>query len=92
MDLNDYKAIGTRHLYALQTGAVFKAVIQDICPGEVTIRFKDGEVYIARSFVLSGAHIGEESLFYVKENDFKGRIVLGIVKQGTEHLTFDMRV
>ena len=91
-NLKDYKVIGTRRFYELQVGDIFKAFILDVRPGEVVIRFNDGQTYTARSLVLPGSRIGGEGLFVVKENDFNGRIVLGIVKHGTGHFTFDMRV
>jgi hypothetical protein len=84
MDLKGYKVVGTRKFYALQAGDIFKAVIQNIRPGEVTIRFDDGELYTARSYVLPEARIGEESLFYVQENDMEGRIILKMMKLDTE--------
>jgi len=91
MNANDYKLIGTRRFYELQAGENFKALIHDIRPGEVTIRFVGGELYTARSYVLPNARIGEESLFCVQENDFKGRIVLKMVSDGNVK-KFDMRV
>ncbi|MCL1884084.1 MAG: hypothetical protein FWF81_10085 [Defluviitaleaceae bacterium] len=91
MDINNYKVIGTRRFYALQEGDIFRATIKDIRPGEVTLRFSDGETYVARSLVIPSAHIGEECLFYVKENDMNGRIILGIVKERGKY-SFDMRV
>jgi len=84
MDFNNYKVTGMRRFYEMQPGDTFKAVIQNIRPGEVTIRFTGGELYTARSYVLPDARIGEESLFVVQENDFKGRIVLKMVKINTE--------
>ena len=95
MKLSDYKIIGTRRFYEMQAGDVFKATIHDIRPGEVTIRFSGGELYTARSYVLPNARIGEESLFCVQENDFKGRIVLKMVHSigdGSGIKVFDMRV
>lgn len=83
-NLNDYKSIGTRIFYKLQAGDIFKAVIQNIRPNEVTIQFSGGELYTARSMVLPEARIGEESLFCVQENDFEGRIVLKMVKLDSE--------
>lgn len=91
MRLSDYKVIGTRRFYELQAGDIFRAIIQDVRPGEVTIRFNDGQLYTARSLVLPGSRIGEDCLFCVKENDFAGRIVLGVVKHGSK-FSFDMRV
>lgn len=92
MKSSGYKTIGARRFYELQPGDVFRAIIQDVRPGEVLIRFNDGETYLARSLVLPGARIGEDGLFIVKENDMNGKIVLGIVKDGTGNFTFDMRV
>jgi hypothetical protein len=90
--MKNYKVIGTRRFYELQPGDIFRAVIQDVQPGAVTIRFSDGETYVARSLILPGARIGDDGLFVVKENDQNGRIVLGMVKDKTGHFTFDMRV
>ena len=78
--VSDYQVIGTRRFHELQPGDKFLARIHDIRPGEVTIKFKDGSHYTARSKVLPEARIGEESLFSVKANDFEGRIVLEMVK------------
>jgi len=86
------KFIGTRRFYELQPGDVFRAIIQDVRPGEVTIKFNDGETYTARSLVLPGARIGGEGLFVVRENDMNGRIVLGVVPREKGKFTFDMRV
>ena len=80
----NYKTIGTRRFHELNPGDIFKALIHDIRPSEVTIRFSGGELYTARSMVLPEARIGEESLFAVKENDFEGRIVLEMVKSDDE--------
>ncbi|MCL1843380.1 MAG: hypothetical protein FWF79_06170 [Defluviitaleaceae bacterium] len=91
MKQSDFKVIGLRRFYELQPGDIFRAIIKDICPGEVTIRFDDGQLYTARTTILPSARIGEDCLFFVKENDFNGRIVLEIVKQGNGK-TFDMRV
>ena len=76
----NYSVIGTRRFHELNPGDIFKALIHNIRPGEVTIRFSGGELYTARSMVLPEARIGEESLFAVRENDFEGRIVLEMVK------------
>jgi len=82
--VRSYKIIGARRFHELQPGDMFKAVIHDIRPGEVTIRFSGGEQYTARSMVLPEARIGEESLFSVRENDFDGRIILEMVKSDAE--------
>ena len=79
-----YKVIGTRRFHELLPGDIFKAVIHDIRPGEVTIRFNEGNLYTARSMVLPEARIGEESLFSVRENDFEGRIILEMVKSDAD--------
>ena len=76
----DFEVIGMRRFHALQPGDKFKAVIQDIKPGQVTINLGNGALYTARSMVLPEARIGEASAFSVKENDFEGRIVLEMVK------------
>ncbi|MCL2356317.1 MAG: hypothetical protein FWC70_04025 [Defluviitaleaceae bacterium] len=91
MKPTDYKFVGVRRFYQLQPGDIFRAVIHNIRPGEVVIRLAEGELYVARSLVLPPGHIGDECLFCVKENDFKGRIVLEVVKTGTSY-SFDMRV
>jgi len=91
MKLSDYKIVGVRRFYEMQAGDIFRATVQDIRPGVVVIRLGDGELYSARSHVLPPAHIGEECLFRVKENDFAGRIFLEVVKTGTSY-SFDMRV
>jgi len=95
MGVKGYKFAGTKRFYDLRPGEKFKALILNISPGEVTIRFASGELFTARSKVLPDARIGEESGFVVKDNDFKGRIVLEMLKDGNqsqERLTFDMRV
>ncbi|MCL2225559.1 MAG: hypothetical protein FWB96_11390 [Defluviitaleaceae bacterium] len=93
MNAGDYKLIDSRRFYELQVGDIFKAFIQDIRPGEVTIRLVGGGLYTARSYVLPNARIGEESLFCVQENDFRGRIVLKMVGAGEgKAKVFDMRV
>lgn len=91
MKLSDYKFIGMRRFYEMQPGDIFRAMIQDIRPGEVVLRLGDGELYTARSLVLPPGHIGDDCLFCVKENDMRGKIVLEIVKTGTNY-SFDMRV
>ncbi|MCL1844873.1 MAG: hypothetical protein FWF77_03115 [Defluviitaleaceae bacterium] len=91
MKLSDFKAIGVRRFYEMEPGSIFRATIQDIQPGKVIIRLGDGELYTARSMVLPPAHIGEDCLFGVKENDFRGKIILEVVKSGTK-FSFDMRV
>ena len=77
---NEYEVVGIRRFNELLPGDKFVAIIHDIQPGKVTIRFKDGQMYTARSLVLPEARIGEESMFAVRENDFEGRIVLEMVK------------
>lgn len=69
-----------KNFYSLPTGAVFKAQILDIRPGKVTILLDDGGRFTARSMVYPDAHIGEESYFRVKENNFEGLIQLEMVK------------
>ena len=78
--MENLQVVGRRRFFELQAGDMFKAVIQNIRPGEVTIKFSGGELYTARSMVLPEARIGEESLFSVRENDFEGKIVLEMVK------------
>ena len=80
MSVKGYKYAGTKRFYDLRPGDKFKALIHNIRPGEVTIRFATGELYTARSKVLPDARIGEESGFLVKENDYEGRIVLEMMK------------
>jgi len=92
MKLSDFKLMGTRRFYELQPGDIFLAIIQDVHPGEVIIKFSDGQTYTAQSLVLPGTRIGEDGLFIVRENDMNGRIVLGIVPQEKGKFTFDMRV
>jgi len=82
--MENLKVVGTRRFYELQAGDMFSAIIHDIRPSEVTIRFVNGEFYTARSKVLPESRIGEESLFLVKENDFEGRIILEMVKMDQE--------
>ncbi|MCL2203645.1 MAG: hypothetical protein FWB88_06870 [Defluviitaleaceae bacterium] len=77
---NEYEVIGVRRFHEMRPGDMFKALITDIRPGEVTIRFNDGTSYTARSMVLPDARIGEDNIFLVKENDLNGRIVLEMVK------------
>ena len=74
----------------MQPGERFSAVIHDIQPGKVTIRFPGGSLFTARSMVQPEARIGEESLFSVRENDFNGRVVLEIVKLPPEELRSKM--
>ena len=77
-DIHAYEAIGMRRFHQLQPGDKFKAMIHDIKPGEVTINLGGGALYTARSMILPEARIGEASVFSVRENDFDGRIVLGM--------------
>ena len=84
MDFRNYKTVGKRRFYDLKPGEMFRAVVHDIRPGEVTIRFATGEQHIARTKIQPDARIGEESGFLVKENDFEGRIILEMLKLDTE--------
>ena len=87
------KPISIRRFHELQVGDIFRATIQNIRPGEVTLRFVGGETFTARSKVLPEARINEESLFRVKENDFQGKIVLEFVRRFPgKIISFDMRV
>lgn len=87
-----YKTIGKRQFHLLKQGEMFAALVKNISPGEVTIKFDSGELYTARTNVQTDARIGEKSVFLVKENDFEGRIVLEILKNDPERISFDMRV
>ena len=69
-----------KSFYSLPTGSVFKAQILDIQPGRVTIQLGGGSRFTARSLVYPDAHIGEESYFRVKVNNFDGLIQLEMVK------------
>lgn len=80
----NFEVIGLRRFHQLQPGDKFKAIIQDIKPGEVTISLGKGAQYTARSKILPEARIGEPSAFAVVENDFDGRIVLEMVKLAPE--------
>ena len=64
----------------LRAGDMFSAILLDIRPGEMMIQFSGGHTYTAKSFVMPNAHIGDECMFLVKENDLHGRIVLEVVK------------
>ena len=66
----------------LQSGERFSAILLDIRPGEMIIQFALGQTYTARTFVMPNAHIGDECVFLVKENDMNGKIVLEVVKIG----------
>ena len=70
----------TKRFDELLPGERFKALITDIKPGQVTIRLDGGGFFTARTLILPEARIGEESVFAVKENNFKGQILLEMVK------------
>ncbi|MCL2839623.1 MAG: flagellar hook-length control protein FliK [Defluviitaleaceae bacterium] len=78
--MKNLSVVAIRRFHELHPGDIFRAMIHDIRPGEVVIRFSGGELYTARSMVLPDARIGEVSLFSVRENDFEGKIVLEMVK------------
>ena len=82
-----------KNFFNLNPGDKFTATLLDIRPGEIKIRFYGGGAYKAKTFVLPNAHIGDECIFAVRENDRNGRIVLEIVRDefGT-HKKYDMRV
>jgi hypothetical protein len=69
-----------KNLLDLRPGDRFKALVTDIKLGLVTVRLPDGSFFTARTRVLPEARIGEESLFLVKENDFKGQIKMEMLK------------
>ena len=82
-----------KNFFDLNPGERFSATLLDIRPGEIRIRFYGGGAYTAKTFVLPNAHIGDECIFAVKENDRNGRIVLEIVREeGGTYKKYDMRV
>ena len=86
--------IRLRDFFELKQGDRFLAMLLDIRPGELKIKFECGGTYAAKTLVLPNAHIGDDCLFHVKENDHKGRIVLEMLK-GNDRLhkkKYDMRV
>ena len=92
--MKTYRLIDIRKFFRLQAGDRFSAILLDIRPGEMIIRFSGGHTYTARSYVMPNAHIGDECMFLVKENDQSGRIVLEVVKggDGTGIKKYDIRV
>jgi len=84
--MKKYHTIGTKLFHSLNPGDIFKAVIHDIRPGEVTIQLEGGKLFTARSLVLPEARIGEYSVFEVRENDGEGRIILSMVRSDAEEL------
>ena len=92
--MRTYRLIDIWKFFELRAGDRFSAVLLDIRPGEMIIRFSGGQTYTARSFVMPNAHIGDECMFLVKENDANGRIVLEVVKSGdgTGIKKYDIRV
>ena len=92
--MRTYRLIDIRKFFELQAGDRFSAILLDIRPGEMIIQFAGGHVYNAKSFVMPNAHIGDECMFLVKENDLNGRIVLEVVKggDGTGIKKYDIRV
>ena len=92
--MKTYRLIDIRKFFELQAGDRFSAILLDIRPGEMIIRFSGGHTYTAKSYVMPNAHIGDECMFLVKENDQNGRIVLEVVKggDGTGLKKYDIRV
>ena len=92
--MKTYRLIDIRKFFELQAGDRFSAILLDIRPGEMIIQFSGGQTYMAKSYVMPNAHIGDECLFLVKENDQSGRIVLEVVKigEGTSVKKYDIRV
>ena len=85
--------VSVKNFFELNPGDVFSATLLDIRPGEIKIAFLGGGAYTAKTLVLPNAHIGDECIFAVRENDKCGRIVLEIVKQSDDaHKKYDMRV
>ena len=80
--MRTFRLINIRKFFELQAGDRFSAILLDIRPGELIIRFSGGHTYTARSYVMPNAHIGDECLFLVKENETNGRIVLEVAKDG----------
>lgn len=74
----------TKGFYELQPGEHFKALVIDIQPGRVTIRLSDGGTFTARATTPPEARIGEESIFNVRDNNFKGQIQLEMLKPDHE--------
>lgn len=68
-----------RHFSQLLPGERFVAKVEDIKPGQVTIQLESGDRLTAKSLVLPDARIGEDCLFFVKDNA-KGQILLEMVK------------
>ena len=92
--MKTYKLIDIGKFFELPAGCFFSAVLHDIRPGEMLIRFSCGRTYAAKSLVMPNAHIGDECLFFVRENDANGRIVLEVAKSKNESgiRKFDVRV
>ena len=87
------KKVTLKNFFDLSPGDRFTAVLLDIRPGEIKIQFYGGGAYTAKTFVLPNAHIGDECVFSVRENDRNGRIVLELVKEdGSQSKKYDMRV
>ena len=84
--------------YQLPPGKRVRAQIKDIQPGTVTILLENGHTHTARSAALPEARIGEVHWFMVKDNDYRGRIVLEMVKPPDDsdgphtRLALDVRV
>ena len=92
--MKTFRRIDIWEFFELPAGSRFSAVLQDIRPGEMLIRFSCGRTYTAKSLVMPNAHIGDSCLFLVRENDASGRIVLEVAKtEGKGGLKkFDVRV
>ena len=92
--MKTYRQIDICRFFELPAGSRFSAVLHDIRPGEMLIRFSCGNTYSAKSLVMPNAHIGDLCLFYVRENDAGGKIVLEVAKTDSAGgiKKFDVRV
>ena len=92
--MTTYGLIDFWKFYKLRAGDRFSAILVDVRPGEMIIRFSCGYTYTAKSFAMPNAHIGDACMFLVKENDHGGRIVLEVVKRddGSGIKKYDIRV
>ena len=67
----------------LNAGDSFKALVTDITPNNVTLRLSNGENLTARSLSPPDVHIGDETIFTVKDNS-NNQILLEVHKPGAD--------
>jgi len=86
-EISDFKeiAVKLKNFNELSPGDIFRALVTDIQPNKVGIRFANGGGLTARSLVLPEARIGEPAFFVVKENT-KGQINLEMLRPQADAL------